>query len=387
MFIVQSDRYVIETWSDSFPSISSLFSVFISFLSNTAGSMSLKDEFSIPDRYKVISQIGKGAYGIVAKGYDLKTKRYVFAFSTQVRQDVLIRMCIYRLLSRRKVTFSCLWLMPEECTEKCIWWRRWTTHAFWSSTTSQLQTRAASTRCTSNSLRSISRYLYEELMDTDLSSYISNKKHLSHEVIKEITYAFSWPSIAVGTRWFADSTICTIDMSSTEIWSPPTFLSATMYSIFFFSYLHKDLSVKICDFGLSRIVADEDIYRCIQCDTPSLHRHSGWIRRETLYAPNPRIHSLAGLPKLTRQLTQHVVTRWYRAPEIICMNKYGAKIDVWSLGCLFAELLMALKPTSTGSHEFETKKGSLFNGRPCAPLSPTSKKYPGVCITALDGCA
>ena len=48
---------------------------------------------------------------------------------------------------------------------------------------------------------------------------------------------------------------------------------------------------------------------------------------------------------------------------------------------------MALKPTSTGSHEAETKKGSLFNGRPCAPLSPTSKKYPGVCITALDGCA
>lgn len=70
--------------------------------------MSLKDEFSIPDRYKVISQIGKGAYGIVAKGYDLKTKRYVFAFSIQFRQDALIRMCIYRLPSRRKATFSCL---------------------------------------------------------------------------------------------------------------------------------------------------------------------------------------------------------------------------------------------------------------------------------------
>lgn len=119
---------------------------------------------------------------------------------------------------------------------------------------------------------------------------------------------------------------------------------------------NNDLSVKICDFGLSRIVADEDIYRYTQDE----------------FAEKP-----SGLPKLTRQLTQHVVTRWYRAPEIICMNKYGAKIDVWSLGCLFAELLMALKPTSTGSHEVETKKGSLFNGRPCAPLSPTSKKYPG----------
>lgn len=39
-------------------------------------------------------------------------------------------------------------------------------------------------------------------------------------------------------------------------------------------------------------------------------------------------------------LTSHVVTRWYRAPELILIEKnYNSKIDVWSLGCIFAELL------------------------------------------------
>lgn len=36
-----------------------------------------------------------------------------------------------------------------------------------------------------------------------------------------------------------------------------------------------------------------------------------------------------------RQLTQHVVTRWYRAPELILMQPdYGGPIDVWSVGCI-----------------------------------------------------
>ena len=40
---------------------------------------------------------------------------------------------------------------------------------------------------------------------------------------------------------------------------------------------------------------------------------------------------------LQMQLTKHVVTRWYRAPELILMaTNYTAMIDVWSLGCIFA---------------------------------------------------
>jgi mitogen-activated protein kinase 15 len=39
-------------------------------------------------------------------------------------------------------------------------------------------------------------------------------------------------------------------------------------------------------------------------------------------------------------LTTYVVTRWYRAPELLCNStSYGKGLDVWSVGCIFAELL------------------------------------------------
>ncbi|KAF7294409.1 MAP kinase [Mycena kentingensis (nom. inval.)] len=39
-------------------------------------------------------------------------------------------------------------------------------------------------------------------------------------------------------------------------------------------------------------------------------------------------------------LTEYVATRWYRAPEIMLgFREYGTAIDVWSIGCILAELL------------------------------------------------
>lgn len=38
-------------------------------------------------------------------------------------------------------------------------------------------------------------------------------------------------------------------------------------------------------------------------------------------------------------MTEYVVTRWYRAPEVILSaSEYTKQIDVWSIGCIFAEL-------------------------------------------------
>jgi serine/threonine protein kinase len=34
-----------------------------------------------------------------------------------------------------------------------------------------------------------------------------------------------------------------------------------------------------------------------------------------------------------------VVTRWYRAPEVICADVYERGVDLWSVGCILAELL------------------------------------------------
>jgi cyclin-dependent kinase 7 len=40
-------------------------------------------------------------------------------------------------------------------------------------------------------------------------------------------------------------------------------------------------------------------------------------------------------------MTPRVVTRWYRAPELLMGARiYGAAVDVWAVGCIFAELLL-----------------------------------------------
>lgn len=49
-------------------------------------------------------------------------------------------------------------------------------------------------------------------------------------------------------------------------------------------------------------------------------------------------------------LTEYVATRWYRAPEIMLNSKgYTKAIDVWSVGCIFAEMLDR-QPLFPGKH-------------------------------------
>ena len=48
-------------------------------------------------------------------------------------------------------------------------------------------------------------------------------------------------------------------------------------------------------------------------------------------------------------LTEYVATRWYRAPEImLSWSEYSQAIDVWSVGCIFGELLLR-RPLFPGS--------------------------------------
>lgn len=47
-------------------------------------------------------------------------------------------------------------------------------------------------------------------------------------------------------------------------------------------------------------------------------------------------------------MTEYVVTRWYRAPELLLNSSdYTSAIDVWSVGCIFMEL-MNRKPLFPG---------------------------------------
>lgn len=39
-------------------------------------------------------------------------------------------------------------------------------------------------------------------------------------------------------------------------------------------------------------------------------------------------------------MTEYVVTRWYRAPELLLnCSEYTAAIDIWSVGCILMEIL------------------------------------------------
>ena len=55
-------------------------------------------------------------------------------------------------------------------------------------------------------------------------------------------------------------------------------------------------------------------------------------------------------------LTEYVTTRWYRAPEIIlCPSQYSKAMDIWSIGCIFAEL-MARCPIFRGENYLDQIK-------------------------------
>ena len=65
-----------------------------------------------------------------------------------------------------------------------------------------------------------------------------------------------------------------------------------------------------------------------------------------------------------------MVTRWYRAPELILLEKdYSDQIDVWAVGCIFAELLSMIKENFPDA----SMRKPLFPGKSCFPLSPDSE--------------
>lgn len=77
------------------------------------------------------------------------------------------------------------------------------------------------------------------------------------------------------------------------------------------------------------------------------------------------------------KMTQLVVTLWYRAPELLLgTERYGTAVDMWSIGCIFGELLTK-EPLLQGKNEVdELSKIFELCGIPTEETWPGFKRLP-----------
>ncbi|XP_042425161.1 mitogen-activated protein kinase 1-like [Zingiber officinale] len=126
-------------------------------------------------------------------------------------------------------------------------------------------------------------YIAYELMDTDLHQIIRSNQALSEEHCQYFLY-----QILRGLKYIHSANVLHRDLKPSNL------------------LLNANCDLKICDFGLARTTSETDF------------------------------------------MTEYVVTRWYRAPELLLnSSEYTAAIDVWSVGCIFMEL-MDRKPLFPG---------------------------------------
>ncbi|KAL3106526.1 hypothetical protein niasHT_017583 [Heterodera trifolii] len=124
-------------------------------------------------------------------------------------------------------------------------------------------------------------YLVMDLMETDLHQIIHSTQKLTEQHNQYFLY-----QILCGLKYIHSVGIVHRDLKPSNL------------------LVNGDCLLKIADFGLARSVD--------QCT-----REEGTV------------------------LTQYVSTRWYRAPELLfSMVNYDTKLDIWSVGTIFAELIM-----------------------------------------------
>lgn len=116
----------------------------------------------------------------------------------------------------------------------------------------------------------------------------------------------------------------------------------------------------MCDFGLARTLPIKSSYSTsLSTDDDNKIEENSKDEKET-----------------RRDVSPHVGSRWYRAPEVILQSKeYGLEFDVWSFGCILAELL-SITDVYANAKDFQLENSQsklshlLFPGDSCYPLSP-----------------
>mmetsp|Transcript_71437 Transcript_71437/g.159957 ORF Transcript_71437/g.159957 Transcript_71437/m.159957 type:complete len:403 (-) Transcript_71437:128-1336(-) len=144
-------------------------------------------------------------------------------------------------------------------------------------------------------------YVVSELMETDLASTLRSSQVLSDDHCQFFLY-----QLLRGMKYVHSALVIHRDLKPRNL------------------LVNSNCDLKICDFGLARVrFSDKD-----------------WV------CP----------------MTEYVCTRWYRAPEVLCSwTDYSGAIDVWSIGCILAEMQMrtALFPGHNTQHQLDLIIGLL----------------------------
>jgi len=142
-------------------------------------------------------------------------------------------------------------------------------------------------------------YMATEIMEMDLTRVIRSSEPLLEDHHRWMTY-----QILLGVLYIHSAGVVHRDLKPSNI------------------LVNRDCSVKICDFGLSR----------------------GSVKGT----------GIAGEERgTTSKMTEYVVTRYYRAPEVVLLaSEYGPAIDVWSVGCILCEMI-GRKPVFKGKDHLD----------------------------------
>jgi mitogen-activated protein kinase 1/3 len=179
-------------------------------------------------------------------------------------------------------------------------------------------------------------YMVLEICDSDFKKLVRTPVHLTELHIITIFY-----NLLCGIKYLSKSGIYHRDLKPANC------------------LVNQNCMVKICDFGLSRAAQVDQKNLGELPVTPREEEGKGGAKPAVPHTKN-----------MKRALTGHVVTRWYRAPELILLEpNYDEQIDIWSAGCILAELLGMMKENCAQHSD----RGPLFPGQSCFPLSPDNK--------------
>eukprot|EP01038_Epipyxis_sp_PR26KG_P010090 gene10090-13562_t len=150
-----------------------------------------------------------------------------------------------------------------------------------------------------------------------------------------------------------------------------------------FEYLDQDLKkyLDVCEGGLELSIVKSFLFQLL---TGVAYCHHHRVLHRDLKPQNLLINregdlkladfGLArafGIP--VRSYTHEVVTLWYRAPDVLMgSRKYSTPVDIWSIGCIFAEMVNGT-PLFTGTSE-DSQLDTIFRGLG----TPTEANFPHI---------